>query len=360
MEDKNLITQNDLLTSKNLRNKVLTKKNLEVLDKVKVVPLFPQDLFVGMKQAASYYEVPVDTVKKCIQRNREELESDGLRNLTYDEIVKYKSIANELEEGNDYIGLQARTFTYIPKKALLRLGMLLKKSPIASQVRSYLLNVEKNSTTEQKVEAMKEIANENMSLEVISPAKAQLEERKLNIKNLQLDIKEIKINNKKELALVEKYTKKAVLLGIPSLEASILIQEAIIAKKDIDKAILDRLKSYDDLRLTIARGRVRLQLSMIAETLYDNDYEMLYHMLSDKLKPVLGINMRSTRERLKKKHGKYSKEVPSYLDLIADYKAWDIAEKALEEIKAEKLALKAASKSNSKKKITSKAIPEVK
>lgn len=360
MENK-LITQEDLLNSKSLRNKAMTKKNLEILDKVKAVSLFPQDLFVGVRQAASYYEVSVELIKKCIQRHRDEFEKDGLRNLTYEEISKYRDIANQLgyvdEEGKEYIGAQARAFIYIPKRALLRLGMLLKKSPIAIQIRSYLLNVEDKATTEQKVEAVKEVANEVLAIDTISPAKAQIEERKLAIQNMQLDVKETKLNNRKELAMIEKYTKKAVLLGIPSLEASILIQETLLNNEDIEKAILDRLKSYDELRLTIARGRVRSQLSIIAETLFENDYELLYHMLSDKLRPVLGTNMRATRERLKKKYGKYSKQVPSYLDIIAEYKAWDHAEKALEEIKAEKLALKAAVKPSLKK---GRGIPEVK
>lgn len=359
--EKRIITQEDLLTSEQLRNKAVTEENLAILEKIKAVSFFPKDLFVGVRQAANYYEVSVESVKKCIQRNKEELEKDGLRYLTYEEIVKYRDIAKSLsyvdEDGKDYIGSQARAFIYIPRKALLRLGMLLKRSKVAIQVRSYLLNIEDISTEEQKVESIQEIANEVLALDV-SPAKAQIEERKIAIQNMQLDVKEVKLNNRKELAMIEKYAKKAVLLGIPQLEASILIQETILANGDIEKAILDRLKSYDELRLTIARGRVRSQLSIIAETLFENDYELLYHMLSDKLRPVLGINMRASRERLKKKHGKYSKQVPSYLDYIADYKAWDHAEKALEEIKAEKLALKAAAKPRLRK--NRNAIPEVK
>lgn len=360
--ETNLISQEDLLISKELRNKTLTKKNLEVLDKVKAVPYFPNDIFVGIRQAANYYEVSVETVKKCIQRNREELEGDGLKTLSYQEIEKYKDVIDLLkdETAKNYIGAQARSFLYIPKKALLRIGMLLKRSAVAIQIRSYLLNIEKNSSKEQKLEAIEEISSKPITMDVISTGKSQLEERKLAIKNLQLDVKEIKLNNKKELAMVEKYTKKAVLLGIPELEAAILIQETLMENKDVEIAILNRLKSYDDLRLTIARGRVRSQLSIIAETLFNNDYETLYHMLSDRLRPQIGVNMRSIREKLKKIHGKYSKKVPSYLDLIADYKAWDLAEKILEEIKKEKLAMKAAVKPKRVKTSKVNSLPEVK
>lgn len=362
MANNTLISQEDLLNSKILRNNVINEKNLEVLDKVKAVPYFPQDIFVGIKQAATYYEVSLDTIKKAIQRNREELEDDGLRVLSYEEMCAYKDILKSLGDTNEnYIGEKARAFVYIPKKALLRLGMLIKRSKVAIQIRTYLLNIEKNATKEQKTQAIKEISNKPIEIDNLS-LQYPLEEKRLAIKNLQLEVREIKLNNQRELAMVEKYTRKAILLGIPALEASILIQESLMSNKDVEAEILNRLKDYENLNLTISRGRVRSQLSIIAETLFQNDYEILYRMLSERLRPILGINMKAIRDKAKKKYGKYSKQVPSYLDLIADYKAWEIAEQVLEEIKTEKLAMKAALKSPPAPRKTSMvhSLPEVK
>lgn len=358
MENNLVINQEDFLNSIDLRNNIITEDSLEVLDKVKAVQYFPNDLFVGIKQAAAYYEVSLDTIKKTIRRNRKELENDGLKVLSYEEMLKYKDILKSLD--NDYIGEKARAFIYIPKKALLRIGMLIKRSKVAIQVRTYLLNIEKNATKKQKVQAINEIANKPIEKDIVQLKETSLENRQLAINNLELDVKELKLNNEKELSMIEKYTKKATILGIPSLEASILIQKSLITNKDIEEEILNRLISYEKLESTIARGRIRSQIEVIAETLFFGNYESIYHMLSDKLRPILGINMRAIRNKAMKQYGQHSTKVPSYLDIIAEYKAWDKAEQVLEEIKKEKMALKAAKKQQYKKTYNGCSLPEVK
>ncbi|MEV2286461.1 hypothetical protein ABNB59_17725 [Paenibacillus larvae] len=127
-----MINSSALIESKSLRESVIDRT--EVLDKVKKLSMLPDDIHISVEMAANYYEVPRKTLEATIQDNREELESDGLRILRGDELTCFKQVAN--------IGNKTRAFTIIPRRAVLRIGMLLRDSQVARSVRDHLLNIE--------------------------------------------------------------------------------------------------------------------------------------------------------------------------------------------------------------------------
>ncbi|BFH10572.1 hypothetical protein M5X00_03085 [Paenibacillus alvei] len=133
-----------LIESKTLRESVIDRT--DVLDKVKKLAMLPDDMNVSIDMAAEYYEVGKEAINSCIKDNRSELESDGLRVLMGNELKSYKDMG--------LIGKTASAFTVIPRRAVLRIGMLLRDSIIAQTVRSYLLDAEQSHPARETVDTL--------------------------------------------------------------------------------------------------------------------------------------------------------------------------------------------------------------
>jgi len=85
------------------------------------------------EQVAEFYEVTTDVVRDNVRRHRDEFEVDGLRT------IKGKS----LTEVREIISLTSQTVnaTLWTPRAALRLGMLLRDSEVAKQVRNLLVEM---------------------------------------------------------------------------------------------------------------------------------------------------------------------------------------------------------------------------
>lgn len=145
----------DLINNEELRNQCIG--HYEVLEKVKELLLIPGTDFMSIKQVADYYEVEYETVKKVMQRNEEELLSDGLLRLTGNK-TKEKFERDMLSPSNvpggfliGDIHFSNRGNTLFPRRAILRIGMLLRDSEIAKEVRTALLNIEEKTSDETKI-----------------------------------------------------------------------------------------------------------------------------------------------------------------------------------------------------------------
>jgi phage antirepressor YoqD-like protein len=123
----------DLTESRALRDRNIART--EVLDKVKALALLPGDTYATTELVADFYEVDAETVKKTVQRSLDELTSDGFRVLRGDELRDMKSLG----------GISSRTpgLAVFPRRAILRVGMLLRDSEIAKRVRTHLLDTER-------------------------------------------------------------------------------------------------------------------------------------------------------------------------------------------------------------------------
>lgn len=149
-----MMKETDLLENKEFREKLVAK--VEVLEKVKKLLLIPGTELATARQVANYYEVEEDTVKKLILRNLDELGEDGLKSYTGKETRDFfdkdnMSLSN-LRGGFEVNGIRFsnRGNKIIPRRAILRIGMLLRDSEIAKEVRTQLLNIEEKATPEVK------------------------------------------------------------------------------------------------------------------------------------------------------------------------------------------------------------------
>ncbi|WP_340389591.1 hypothetical protein [Paenibacillus sp. FSL E2-0151] len=119
-----------LVESKTMRESVISR--VEILDKVKKLHLLPDDIHLTIELGANYYEVHKDAIEKVIREHRRELEADGLKLISGEALSAYKA-----ETG---FSIRAGKVIIFPKRALLRIGMLLRHSEVARQVRTYLLD----------------------------------------------------------------------------------------------------------------------------------------------------------------------------------------------------------------------------
>lgn len=117
---------------------------LDVLDKVGVLRCLPDDMHVTTDMVAEFYQVGLEAVRSVVKRNRDEFDADGMAVVSraeFDERFKLNLSSN-----------RANSFTLYPRRAILRLGMLLRDSPIARQVRDYLLDAEQSSPVRELTE----------------------------------------------------------------------------------------------------------------------------------------------------------------------------------------------------------------
>lgn len=108
---------------------------VDALDRVGVLRCLPDDLHVTTDMVAEFYRVPVKTIQTVVMRNREELDSDGLNIMS----------KADFELAFNMKASRASSYMLYPRQAVLRIGMLLRDSPVARQVRDYLLNAEQAS-----------------------------------------------------------------------------------------------------------------------------------------------------------------------------------------------------------------------
>lgn len=153
------------MANENLLNAETREKlagRVEVLDKVKKLFLLPQLDMMTAQQVADYYEVPAETVKSCFKGNRDEISVDGVVKYT-PKMLKNLKVAFQPSENTGYVTefkLSDDVVLRVPnaginlfsKRSVLRIGMLLRDSPVAREVRTQLLNTFEKTDDNKKVE----------------------------------------------------------------------------------------------------------------------------------------------------------------------------------------------------------------
>jgi hypothetical protein len=147
--------ETELLESKELRNQLVER--MDVLEKVKSLILISNTELSTIKQVSQYYEVSEEAIKTIVFRHEDELLFDGIKKLSGVETKEYLVSCN-LQPTNfkgyfeaDGLKFANKTNTLIPRRAILRIGMLLRDSLIAKEIRTQLLNIEEKTTTETKL-----------------------------------------------------------------------------------------------------------------------------------------------------------------------------------------------------------------
>ena len=123
--------ENELLT--NVKRREENMNRVEVLDAVKTLLSLPNTELYTTEMVADYYEVEIDTIKKLVERNVDELAKNNYKVLTGDELRDIKSLCQ--------IKSRARSLATFTKRTVLNVGMLLRDSKIAQEVRSRLLDI---------------------------------------------------------------------------------------------------------------------------------------------------------------------------------------------------------------------------
>lgn len=162
MPESKFITSESMVDNHDLRNELIART--EVLDKVKKLLLIPEMNCMTIRQVADYYEVDIDTINRCCQRNRTEIVGDGVANKTpkvFKDLLTEQDVQLVQNRTNLVIQIDDNTRLEIPnrgikcfsKRAILRIGMLLRDSKIAQEVRTQLLNIVEH-TAEEKPELL--------------------------------------------------------------------------------------------------------------------------------------------------------------------------------------------------------------
>ena len=155
-----------LVESREARERYMERT--EVLDKVKHLFLIPGMEYLTATQVADFYEVDAETIKKVRQRNSEEFAEDGVhkepitsfRNFNRDIMSRSNTdvVITPLRGGIKFaygdttVVVPNTGITVYPKRAILRMGMLLRDSKVAKEVRTQLLNVFEKTTVDHRAD----------------------------------------------------------------------------------------------------------------------------------------------------------------------------------------------------------------
>lgn len=114
----------------------------DVLDKVGILATLPDDMHCTTDMVSTYYEVDREAIASLVKRNREEFEDDG-----------YAVVIRSTFEERFSVNLSSRSarIALFPRRAVLRIGMLLRDSAVARQVRDYLLDTEEQSPARREL-----------------------------------------------------------------------------------------------------------------------------------------------------------------------------------------------------------------
>lgn len=149
------INESMLIESKSARNFQLAnfsdERILDILGKANGLIHFAQvgsDRLATIDQMAEFYEVPEDTIKTCLKRNREEFEADGVT------VLRGKARVSRLREVRVNMNLpeipcKTTVLTALNPRSGLRLGMLLRDSAIAEAVRNGVLDLVESEPVDQ-------------------------------------------------------------------------------------------------------------------------------------------------------------------------------------------------------------------
>lgn len=169
----NLNVQTDsMVDNKELRQKYIDR--VEILDKVKTLFLIPQLDMMTIQQVADFYEVDLRAIQQCVHRNSDEIYADGvvmkkphdfgkitkLTSCQFPEVSKTANSTTYQIADNVTIVIPNRGVRCFSKRAVLRIGMLLRDSKIAQEVRTQLLNVIEHVESENPQILTQEIDNE--------------------------------------------------------------------------------------------------------------------------------------------------------------------------------------------------------
>lgn len=117
-----------------------------------------------LKLGAKFYEVDEKTIEKVYMRHSDELDSDGVCKKKYTELSNLHYVGMKTAKGKAIFTFEGgieyeypmRGTRVFSRRAILRVGMLLRDSTVAKEVRTQLLNIEEKTFDEMKIQDINE------------------------------------------------------------------------------------------------------------------------------------------------------------------------------------------------------------
>lgn len=135
-----------VITDSGIREKLAD--HIEVLDRAGKLLTMPKVNMATTQQMADFFDVPLTTVKSAYDRNKSEIDGDGVRVVHSRECVDAGCVYRRGVKGlvyvkteNSEIVIPNRGIRLFPKRAVLRIAMLLTGSEVAKAIRTALLNL---------------------------------------------------------------------------------------------------------------------------------------------------------------------------------------------------------------------------
>lgn len=258
--------ENQLLENKELRNENLGR--IEVLDQVKELLLLGDTEFATTEMVAEYYGVDLETLKSCHKYNREELQSNGCFLRDKESLLRLNFNLKTKRGGFDILGENGEVLAtgnnkgivLFSKRAILNIGMLLRDSDVAKELRSRLLDVVQDAETETaSIKAIVEEIDEEKQL-MMDRIQAEMNG----------DFEEVCVINAKLFALKNKRIKEL---------------------EDINEVIINHSTTIEDSRSVINR-----LLRMIA-TKTKVGFGKVYSDFYSKINYKLGVNLKARSKK---------------------------------------------------------------
>lgn len=167
----------------------INENNIKVLESVKEILTLGQSELMTVQMAADYFEINKNTLEICIKRNRNELESNGLKLYKRNEVLNLHS--DSLEK------IPNRGLILLTKRTLLNIGMILTESKVAKELRRRILDIvhdveDNKGSIENIVNEIDEETKLSMDLGVAMVKGDITEVMNLNTKIFELKNKRIK------------------------------------------------------------------------------------------------------------------------------------------------------------------------
>ena len=266
----------DLLQRKEAREDCITR--VEVLDKVGELLLLPNTEYATTEQVANYYEVGIEAINSLVKDHREELQGNGFRVFKNSDIKvfdlkffkdfkKNRSVITYIMDDEEELKVGNKGVSLFPKRAILNVGMLLRDSEVAKEIRSRLLDIVHDANKQNNNE---ETIVENVVNEISEEKQLMLDRIEAEMNG---DFETVCVINAKLFALKNK--------RIEELETEV---------ENITTHALDIVES---------RKVINCLVRNIAVVKYGGKFGNAYNDLYKKLNYQLGININARKQKNK-------------------------------------------------------------
>ncbi|PEV40337.1 phage antirepressor KilAC domain-containing protein [Bacillus thuringiensis] len=273
-----VVDTESLTDPKNVAQRDKYIERIDVLEQTKGLLLLPHMEMATTKQVAQFYKVPTATIATLVNDNREELRGDGYISMSAGDIKKSVSLVSNktvienkighytITDGDTIHELSYSKTNLFPKRAILRIGMILRDSEVAKEVRSQLLNIEEAATNEQRTAA---IDQEDALLLAMIKAKDPITSAAAIAEYTEFQNARIK---KAEEAAV-KYEGKANQFD------QLVDQSNLLTMTNVGKSFLDGVSAYELNRFLVDQGILYKNLRD-GVRLYKKGYEKYFRVVT--------------------------------------------------------------------------------